>query len=99
MVAYAQYHAYSKLMNEAMYDTFVKRLKQGYSSAKGETEEQYEKYSKAAGEMISQVAGAAAEYSKKLGIPPELAVALLAAGAFGGSTARSEEHTSELQSH
>jgi len=52
MIAYAQYHAYSKLMNEGMYDKFTQGLKSGYTSARDETAVQYDKYAKIAGESF-----------------------------------------------
>lgn len=74
-------------MNEGIYDKFTQGLKSGYTSARDETAVQYDKYSKIAGEAISKASGVAAKYSKKLGIPPELATALVASGLVGGPAA------------
>jgi hypothetical protein len=87
MIAYAEYHRWSEILNEGMYQNFVQGVKSGYSSAKDETQQQFEKYGPVAKQALSKASGLAASYSRKLGIPPELATALIASGMVGGPTA------------
>ena len=87
MINFIQNKNYKIDIKESFSSSFVDAARNGYASAKGDTSTTYEKYETMATEALRKSAVLSNKYSKILGIPQDLATALVAAGIVGGPQA------------